>query len=81
MTDNRFQESVYERVKRRKHATVSTLNEACDAAVALSEEDGKIFITPPDENNNIDEDSAGEEANPGIKHFSRNMLEAETEIG
>ena len=32
MEDNQFQESVYERVKRRKRATVSSLNEACDAA-------------------------------------------------
>ena len=78
MADNEFQESVYERVKRRKRATVSSLNEACDAAVALSEEDGKnvtIFITPPDQNDDTDEDSAGEEEiNPGIVHFSRNMF-------
>ena len=83
MANNQFQESVYERVKRRKCATVSSLNEACDAAVALSEEDGKdvtIFITPPDENDDTDKDSAGEEeANPGTVHFSRNILEAEAE--
>ena len=53
-------------------------------AIALSKEDGKdvaIFITPPDENGDTDEDAAGEEeANPGIVHFFRNMLEAEAEI-
>ena len=71
-------------MERRKGATVSSLNEACDAAVALSEEDGKdvtIFITPPNENDDKDEDSAEEEeANPGIVHFSRNILEAEAEV-
>ena len=35
------------------------------------------FITPPEENN---EDSAEEEINPWIAHFSRNMPEAEAEI-
>ena len=36
-----------------------------------------IFITPPDKNDDADEDSAGEEdTNPGIVHFSRNILEA-----
>ena len=36
-----------------------------------------IFITPSDENDDADEDSAGEEdTNPGIVHFSRNILEA-----
>ena len=36
-----------------------------------------IFITPSDENDDADEDSAGEEdTNPGIEHFSRNILEA-----
>ena len=35
------------------------------------------FITPPEENN---EDSAEEEINPRIAHFSRNMPEAEAEI-
>lgn len=40
-----------------------------------------IFLTPPDENDDTDEDSAGkEEANPGLVHFSRNMPEAETEM-
>ena len=71
-------------MKRRKAATVSSLNEACDAAVALSEEDGKdvtIFITPPNENDDKEEDSAEEEeANPGIAHFSRNIVEAEAEV-
>ena len=57
MADNQFQESVYQRVKRRKRATVSSLNEACDAAVALHEENGKdvtIFIICPDENGDKD---------------------------
>ena len=70
-------------MKRRKQATVSSMNEACNAAVALSEEDRKdvtIFIMPPDENDDKDKDSAGEEANPGIVHFSRNTLGAEAEI-
>ena len=71
-------------MKRRKQATASSMNEACDAAVALSEEDRKdvtIFIMPPDENDDKNKDSAGEEeANPGIVHFSRNMLGAEAEI-
>ena len=83
MADNQLQESVYERVKRKKRATVSSLNEACDAAVALIEKDGKdvtIFIMPPDENDDKDEDLVGEEANPGNVHFSSNMLEAEAEI-
>lgn len=35
------------------------------------------FITPPVENN---EDSAEEEINPRIAHFSRNMPEAKAEI-
>ena len=36
-----------------------------------------IFITPSDENDDADEDSAGEEdINPEIVHFSRNILEA-----
>ena len=39
MADNQLQKSVYERVKRRKRATVSSLNEAWDAAVAFSEQD------------------------------------------
>ena len=40
-----------------------------------------IFLTPPDENDDTDEDSTGkEEANPGLVHFSRNMPEAETEM-
>ena len=73
MVDNQFQESVCERVKKRKRFTVSSLNEACDAAVESSEEDGKdvtIFIMSPDENDDTDEDSAGEEeANLGIVHF------------
>ena len=61
------------------------MNEVYDAAVALNEKDGKVgttFITPPDENGDTDEYSAGEEekANPGIVCFSRNMLEAEAEI-
>ena len=61
------------------------MNEVCNAAVASNEKDGKVgttFITPPDENGETDEDSAGEEekANPGIVCFSRNMLEAEAEI-
>ena len=83
MANNQFQESVYKRVKRRKHVTVSGLNKACDNAVALSEEDGKdvaIFITSPVENDDADEDSAGEETNPRIVDFSRNVLEAEAEI-
>ena len=84
MEDRPFLESEHERVKRRKRAIVSSLNEACDAAVALSEEDGKdvtTFITPPDENDDTDEDPTGEEeANPGTVYFSRNMLEAEAEI-
>ena len=70
-------------MKRTKYATVSKLNEAWDAAIALSEEDGKdltIFITPPVENDDTEEDSAGEEANPGIVHFFRNMLETEADI-
>ena len=71
-------------MKRRKQATVSSMNEACDAAVPLSEENRKdvtIFIMPPDENDDKNKDSAGEEeANPGIVHFSRNMLGAEAEI-
>ena len=57
MAVNQFQESVYQRVKRRKRATVSSLNEACDAAVALHEENGKdvtIFIMSPDENDDTD---------------------------
>ena len=60
------------------------MNETCDAAVALSEEDGKdvtIFATPPDENDDTDEDQTGEEEeNPGTVYFYRNMLEAEAEI-
>ena len=59
-------------MKRRKQTTVSSLNEACDAAVELSEEDVKdvrIFVTPPGKNDDTDEDSAREEANPGIVHF------------
>ena len=43
MEDNHFQESVYKGVKRRKRATVSGLNEALDAAVALSKEMGKMW--------------------------------------
>ena len=43
MEDNQFQESVYKRVKRRKRATVSGLNEALDAAVALSKEIRKMW--------------------------------------
>ena len=57
MAVNQFQESVYQRVKRRKRATVSSLNEACDAAVASHEENGKdvtIFIMSPDENDDTD---------------------------
>ena len=53
MANNQFQKLVYQRVKRRKRATVSSLNEACDAAVALHEKNGKdvtIFIMCPDEN-------------------------------
>ena len=84
MAENLFQESVYERVKKRKRITVSTLNEACDTAVQLNEEDGKdvtIFITPPKDNNETDKDSAGEEeTNLVIAHFFRGMLEAEAEI-
>ena len=60
------------------------MNEACDTAVQLSEEDGQdvtIFITPLKDNNKTDEDSAGEEeTNSGISHFSWGMLEAEAEI-
>ena len=40
-----------------------------------------IFITPPEQNNDTDKDSTGEEeANNGIVHFPRNMLEAVAEI-
>ena len=64
-------------MKRRKGATVSSLNEACGAVVALSEEDGKdvtIFITPLDKNDDKEEDSAEEEeANSGIVQCSINM--------
>ena len=69
-------------MKRKKGAAVSSLTEACDAVVALSEEDGKyvtIFITRPNKNDDKEEEEeeAEEEANPGIVHCSINMLEAE----
>ena len=61
--ENGYYESVYERVKNRRRAVARTLNEACDAAVELREEDGKevtIYNTPPNDAGDTEEDSAGE---------------------
>ena len=66
----------------KKCTTFLSLNEVYAAAVAFSEEDVKyvtIFITPPAENEDVYEYSAGEGI-PGIVDFSRNMLQAEAEI-
>ena len=77
--------SLLGRIKSRRRVTTSSLNDACDLSQLLTEsgEDVTIFMTPPDNTGDTDEDSEDDDDpdyQPAIANFSRNMLEADIEI-